>query len=234
MKKLKRRIVIDQYTTISSVWAVPDRFRPGHTDAVILAHGAGNDMTSPFLSFVHESLAAQGWLTIKFNFPYKEQGKAAPDAPATLERVFKAVLMVVQQSRLTPRHVFIGGKSMGGRIASHLAAQGEDVAGLVLLGYPLHPPSRPTQRRVAHLKEIACPILFISGTRDTFCQTTLLKQTLKRLGSLATLHLIEGADHSFIVPKQLGRTTKDVWCEITSVAATWLKQVVSERSATPS
>lgn len=225
VKRLRRRIVVDEHTTISSVWAVPAHFQPGLTDALILAHGAGNDMTNPFLSFVHESLAAEGWLTIKFNFPYKEQGKAAPDPPAKLERAFKAVLIIARQSRLKPRRVFIGGKSMGGRIASHLAAQGEDVAGLVLLGYPLHPPSRPTQLRSAHLKEIACPMLFISGTRDAFCQLTLLKQILQQLSTSATLHVVEGADHSFVVPKQLGRTTKDVWQEIVRVTATWLKQV---------
>jgi len=226
VKKLKRKIVIDEYTTVSSVWAVPDNFRPGKTDALILAHGAGNDMNHPFLSFVHEALAAEGWLTIKFNFPYKEQGKKPPDVAAKLERTFRAVSLDLRDDKaLRPRRLFIGGKSLGGRIASHLAAQGEEVAGLVFLGYPLHPPGQSNKLRVAHLRDISCPMLFISGSKDSFCQLKILKQTLKSLKKQTDLHIIEGGDHSFRVPKQTGRTEKEVWREIVSAISQWLKQI---------
>jgi hypothetical protein len=226
VKKLKRKIVVDEYTTVSSVWAVPEDFRAGQADALILAHGAGNDMNHPFLSFVHESLAAEGWLTIRFNFPYKEQGKKAPDVAAKLERTFRAVLLQARNDEaLKPRRLFIGGKSLGGRIASQLAAQGEDVAGLVFLGYPLHPPAQPAKLRVAQLKDISCPMLFISGSKDPFCQLNHLKQTLKSLKRRTNLYIIEEGDHSFQVPQHTGRTEKDVWREIVSVISRWLKQV---------
>lgn len=226
MKKLQRKIVVDEYTTISSVWAIPDNFRAGETDALILAHGAGNDMNHPFLSFVHQALAALGWLTIKFNFPFKEQGKKAPDVAAKLERSFRAVLLDVRNDDTwKPRRLFIGGKSLGGRIASQLAAQGEDVAGLVFLGYPLHPPNQTSKLRTAHLNQVACPMLFISGSRDAFCQLNILKQTLASLKRQTHLHVIEGGDHSFQVPKQTGQTDKDVWQEIVRVIAQWLKQI---------
>lgn len=226
MKQFQRKIVVDEYTTISSVWAIPDNFRVGETDALILAHGAGNDMNHPFLSFVHHALAALEWLTIKFNFPYKEQGKKAPDAAAKLERSFRAVLMTVRsEEQWKPRRLFIGGKSLGGRIASQLAAQGEEVAGLVFLGYPLHPPDQPNKLRADHLSRIACPMLFISGSRDAFCRLATLRQTLRPLKQKSYLHIIEGGDHSFRVPKQDGRTEEDVWQDIVRTLAQWLRQV---------
>lgn len=226
MKKQKRKIVVDEYTSISSVWLIPDDFRAGETDALILAHGAGNSMNHPFMNFVHESLARAGFLTIKFNFAYMEQGRKAPDVAAKLERTFLEVIMRVRSGdTLRPRRLFIGGKSMGGRIASNLAAQGEDVAGLVFLGYPLHPPNQPAKLRAAHLREISCPMLFISGTRDAFCDLKLLKHNLKPLKKRATLHVIEEGDHAFHVPKRTGRTDKDVCQDIVRVMAEWLRGI---------
>lgn len=226
MKELRRRIVVDEYTAISSVWAVPEDFRAGEMDAFVMAHGAGNDMNNPLLCFVHTGLASEGLLTIRFNFPYKEQGKKAPDVAAKLERSFRALLMHVHdEETLKPRRLFIGGKSMGGRIASHLAAQGEKVAGLIFLGYPLHPPSQPHKLRIAHLKEVSCPMLFISGSKDPFCQLNVLKQALKPLKVKTDLHIIEGGDHSFQVPQRAGRTEKEVWQEIVGVISQWIKQV---------
>lgn len=226
MRIENKKIVVDEYTTVSSVWAIPRGFRFRETDALILAHGAGTDMNDPMLSFVHESLARRGLFTVKFNFPYKEQGKKAPDIAAKLERAFRAVwLRVRDDERLQPRRLFIGGKSMGGRIASHLAAQGGEFAGLIFLGYPLHPPNQPKKLRSAHLGDISCPMLFISGSRDPFCQLSLLEQVLKPLKAPTSVCIIKGGNHSFRIPKQSGQPQESVWQEIVAVISQWVQRV---------
>jgi len=150
----------------SKVWAVPGNFDPGVGSALVLAHGAGAGMNHEFIRFFHEGLASNGVLSVKFNFPYMEAGRKAPDRSDKLEETFRKVLEVMTNDGLGADRIFIGGKSMGGRMASHLVARGTRVAGLVLLGYPLHPPGKPGQLRVAHFSEIRCPALFVQGTRD--------------------------------------------------------------------
>jgi hypothetical protein len=226
MKKYGRKITIDEHTLVSSVWAVPNGFRAGETDAFILGHGAGNDMTQPLLSFVHGKLAEAGFLTVKFNFPYTEQGRKAPDPVPKLERTFRQIIYSVRDAeKLKPRRLFIGGKSLGGRVASHLAAQGEPVAGIIFLGYPLHPPNQPDKLRTAHLADIKCPMLFISGSKDPFCQLGLLKKTLRTLKAPTELHIIEDGDHSFRVPKRSGHTDRDIWQEVINVILDWTGNV---------
>jgi hypothetical protein len=229
MKTQVRKIVVDEHTTVSSVWAAPEDFRAGEADALILGHGAGNDMTHPLLSYVHETLAEAGFLTVKFNFPYKEHGRKVPDPQAKLERTFRQLVYNVRDDKtLKPRRLFIGGRSLGGRIASHLAAQGELIAGLVFLGYPLHPPNQPEKLRTAHLAHISCPMLFITGSKDPFCQLALLKKTLRTLKAPTELHVIEEGDHSFRVPKRSGRTEQEIWQEIISVILAWTRKIKLE------
>jgi predicted alpha/beta-hydrolase family hydrolase len=223
MKSLARKIRVDTNIAVSSVWLVPDSGASRPSDAFILAHGAGNDMGNPFLSFVHRAIAEAGLLSVKFNFPYKERGGKAPDPAPRLEATFRAVLGRVREDpELAPRRVFLGGKSMGGRMASHLAAAGEDIAGLIFLGYPLHPPKRFDRMRAAHLADIRCPMLFVQGSRDPLCRLDLLQQTLDGLTAAVTLHVIEEGDHSFKVPKRAGRSEQDVWEEINGVVRRWL------------
>jgi predicted alpha/beta-hydrolase family hydrolase len=225
MQKHPVTIVVDARSTVSAVWAVPSSFHRAQTDALVLAHGAGNDMHHPFLSFVHETLATAGLLTVKFNFPYTEQGRKAPDKTAILEQTWRAVLHHVHHhDRWQPRRIFAGGKSMGGRMASHLAARGETMAGLVFLGYPLHPANRPAQLRSAHLGQITCPMLFLQGSRDALCRLDLLTQVLPALVAPTHLHVIDQGDHSFQVPKRSGRTTTEVWQEIVQAILRWLKK----------
>jgi predicted alpha/beta-hydrolase family hydrolase len=185
---------------------------------VILAHGAGSDMNNPFLCAVHEGLAERGYLSVKFNFPYTEGGRRAPDRAPVLEDCYRHVVAAMRSR--APGRIVIGGKSMGGRMASHLAAQGEEVSGLIFLGYPLHPPGKVEQLRVAHLPKIRVPMLFLAGTRDPLCRLDLLQQMLTHLH--ADLHVIDGGDHSFNVPKRMKRATRDVWDEIIRVSAEWL------------
>jgi uncharacterized protein len=213
---------------VSAVIAFPERPTPRAGTVVVLAHGAGVDMRSPFLSAVHEGLAARGFVTIKFNFPYKQRGGRTPDPAPVLESCFTRVLDAVRgDERIAARRIVIGGKSLGGRMASHLAAKGEAVDGVLLLGYPLHPAGKPTQLRVAHLDKIRVPMLFFAGTRDALCQLDLLRQTLSRLTAPTQLHVIDGGDHSFNVLKSMKRDVAAVWDEIIETSAQWLDRLAN-------
>ncbi len=208
---------------VSGVITLPEA---PHADAVVvLAHGAGNDMTNPLLVAVADALAQHGFPTVRFNFPYKERGGRAPDPPAVLEACYRAVLEQVRSDRaLDARRVVIGGKSMGGRMALHLAAAGEAVDGLLFLGYPLHPAGRPEQLRAAHLRRITAPMLFLAGTRDSLCRLDLLRGVLAGLPH-ATLHVVDDGDHSFAVRKRSGRDQAVVRDEIVQASVAWLRTV---------
>jgi hypothetical protein len=210
-------------STVSADLALPAGRSEARSPVVILAHGAGNDMTSPFLVAVQEGIAAHGWACVRFNFPYKERGAKAPDKAPVLEACYRAVVAAVRE-RLAPPRLVIGGKSLGGRMASHLAAAGENVDGLVFLGYPLHPPGRTDRLRDTHLPRIAAPMLFFAGTRDPLCDLELLKRTLRKLNAPAELHVVAEGDHSFKVPKRTGRTHDQVLAEIVEATAGWLAE----------
>src|SRR5438034_4864032 len=213
--------------TVSAAIAYPDGFTAGRVPGVILAHGAGNDRTNPLLVAVHEGLARQGYLSVTFNFPYTEQGRRAPDPAPVLEACYRSVMAAVRtDTALRPPHLVIGGKSLGGRIASQLAAQGDVIDGVLLLGSPLHPPGKPEKLRAEHLTRITVPLLFFVGTRDPLCTLELLRRTLKRLVVPVTVHVIAEGDHSFVVPKRTGRSQTDVYEEIITASSTWIRQTL--------
>jgi predicted alpha/beta-hydrolase family hydrolase len=219
----RRRIALPGGGAVSAVIALPAGVRrPGRTPVVVLAHGAGNDMTSPFMSAMHAGLAREGWVAVKFNFPYTEARRRAPDPRPVLERCYRAVVDAVARDRtLAPSWIAIGGKSLGGRIASYVAAAGAPVRGVFFLGYPLHPAGRPEELRADHLSAIPVPMLFVQGTRDALCDLARLRPVLARLPH-ASVHTIDGGDHSFRVPRRTGRPDDDVWAEVVSVVAAWL------------
>src|SRR5262245_17590247 len=219
----RRRIALPGGGAVSSVIALPAGFRSaGRTPAVVLGHGAGTDMRSPFMSALHAGLAREGFVAVKFNFPYTEARRRAPDPRPVLERCYRAVVDAVAADRtLAPPWIAIGGKSLGGRIASYVAAGGAPVRALVFLGYPLHPAGRPDALRADHLPRVPGPMLFVQGTRDALCDLDRLRPVLAGLPR-ARLHVIEGGDHSFRVPRRTGRADADVWQEIVRVTAAWL------------
>ena len=155
-------------------------------------------MQSPLLVGFTEGLAGAGIGSLRFNFPYKQQGRRAPDPPAVLRDALSAAFETAA-GRAAGAPVFAGGKSLGGRIASLLVADGLPAAGLVFVGYPLHPPGKPERIRDEHLDRITVPMLFLQGTRDPFATWDLLEGVVRRLGDRARLHPVEGADHSFRV-----------------------------------
>jgi uncharacterized protein len=176
---------------------------------LVLAHGAGSNQLHPFMVRVARGLAERGVETTTFNFAYTENKRRAPDPAPKLEACFRSVLVSVR-GRSGEERPFIGGKSMGGRMASHLAAEGEKTRGLVFLGYPLHPPGKPDQLRSRHLPLITAPMLFVQGTRDAFGTTEELAPILATLKARVEVFPIEQGDHSFKVPKRTGKTEEEI------------------------
>jgi uncharacterized protein len=164
--------------------------------AVILAHGAGQGMNSPFMSYFHSALAEHGFHSVKFNFEYMDAKRRVPDPQPKLQARYRSVIENVMKEH-RPKRLIIGGKSMGGRVASYIAADIPEVSGLIFLGYPLHPPGKPDRLRDQHLYGLHVPMLFISGTKDTFAEQALLERVVGKIGANATLEWIEGGDHSF-------------------------------------
>ena len=172
--------------------------------ALVLAHGAGAGQHSPFMTTWAQALSALGLDVVTFNFLYTEQQRRVPDRAPVLEACYRAVVAhVVAEVPSASDALFIGGKSMGGRMATHIAAADGNlpVHGLVLLGYPLHPPGKPEQRRDAHLPRVGRPMLFVQGSRDAFGTPAELAPILAQLSPPPTLHVVEGGDHSFKVPR---------------------------------
>jgi uncharacterized protein len=195
---------------------------------LLLAHGAGAGMQHPFLAAVAEELAALDVATLRYQFPYMEQGSRRPDPPALCHATVRAAVTSAQV--LAPDlALFAGGKSFGGRMTSQAqAAQAlPKVRGLAFLGFPLHPPKKPSDTRAEHLAKIEIPMHFLQGSRDEFAELALLEPVVARLGARATLTLIADADHSFHVPARSGRRDPQVRGEMLAALASWMRQVVS-------
>src|SRR5213596_899746 len=195
---------------------------PGARWLYVLAHGAGAGMRHPFLETIARALAERGVATLRYQFPYMERRASRPDPPAVAAAAVRAA--VAEAGRAAPGLPLVaGGKSFGGRMTS--AAQAEEplpgVRGLVFLGFPLHPPGRAGDQRAEHLAQVQVPMLFLQGTRDDFADLKLLRPLIERLDTRATLHLVEGGDHSFHVLKRSGRTDADVMGEIADAIAEW-------------
>jgi uncharacterized protein len=210
---------------ISIVYAIPDKLSDPPA-SVVIAHGAGGPMHSPFIRFFHTELAKQGFFAAKFNFPYMEARRKVPDRRDVLEASYKAVIDRVRRDSPTTNRMFIGGKSMGGRIASQVEANDTvGVNGLFFLGYPLHPPGKTEQLRDAHLYKIKKPMLFLSGTRDSFARKDLLEQVVMRIGPNAQLNWIENGDHSFRTSS--GTTESDGVRQALIILIGWLQNLLT-------
>jgi predicted alpha/beta-hydrolase family hydrolase len=188
----------------------------------VLAHGAGAGMRHRFMEAIAKALAERGIATLRYQFPYTEAGGRRPDPPGVLEATVRAA--VAKARELAPDlPLLAGGKSLGGRMTSTAVARRplEDLAGLVFLGFPLHPARQPAVTRAEHLDRVGAPMLFLQGTRDDLADLELITSVCRRLGSRATLHVVEGADHSFAVLKRSGRTDTEVMDELADVTAAW-------------
>ena len=192
----------------------------------VLAHGAGAGMAHPFMTAVANELAERGIATLRYQFPYMERGSRRPDAPK-LARVTVRAAVAAAADRVPELALFAGGKSYGGRMTSQAQAESPlpGVRGLAFLGFPLHPPRKPSSERSDHLNDVRIPMLFLQGTRDDLADLELLEPLVERLGEDATLRLFEDANHSFHVPARTGRKDADVRRELLDALAEWINRL---------
>jgi predicted alpha/beta-hydrolase family hydrolase len=212
----------DSVGDVSGVFLCPD-------DAwavYVLAHGAGAGMRHRFMEAVAGALAVRGLATLRYQFPYVEHGSRRPDPPGILEATVRAAVSKARE--LAPGLPLVaGGKSMGGRMTSNAMARRsiDGVRGLVFLGFPLHPPKQPATARAEHLAQVQAPMLFLQGTRDTLADLDLITGVCEGLGARATLHIVEGADHSFSVLKRSGRSDAQALDELADTITDWVRRV---------
>jgi uncharacterized protein len=199
------------------------------THAVLLAHGAGADMDAPVLVAVADALADAGVGSLRFNYPYRSAGRRAPDRPATLDAATRAATdELARRSGLPIERLVLGGRSMGGRMASNAVASEVDplpALGLMLLGYPLHPAGKPERRRDEHFPRIGCAALFVSGTRDALAPQAELVRATKKIGGPVQHRWLETADHGFRPLKSSGRTVEEVLREVAEVCVAWVNDL---------
>jgi predicted alpha/beta-hydrolase family hydrolase len=221
-------ISVDDTQRVSGLLLVPRE-----ADACyVLAHGAGAGMAHSFMAKVANGLGERRIATLRYQFPYMEQGSKRPNAPKLAQATVRAA--VVEAFRLLPGLALVaGGKSFGGRMTSQAQAETPlpGVRGLVFLGFPLHPPGQPSDERAQHLFEVKIPMLFLQGTRDALADIHLMRQLAERLGQRATLKLFADADHSFHVSARTGRKDTDMRSEMLDALAGWVETVVSPTPA---
>jgi uncharacterized protein len=242
------RIPVDDHTTVPGLLLHP----PGARAILVLGHGAGAGMRHRFMERVAIELAARDVASLRYQFPYMEAGRKRTDAPAVATATVRAAVAMARET--TPGLASLaGGKSFGGRMTSRAVADGlitydpadspavggirgdlghdapPAVRGLVFFGFPLHPAGRPGADRADHLRQVACPLLFLQGTRDALADLDLVRPVVANLGARATLHVVEGGDHSFGVLKRSGRSEEEVMAELGDVAAGWIAEQTSAR-----
>jgi uncharacterized protein len=213
------KINIANAASVSALLLRPDNARA----CFVFAHGAGAGMAHPFMETVAAGLCERGIATLRYQFPYMEKGSKRPDTPAVAHAAVRAA--VKEAARLSAGLPLIaGGKSFGGRMTSQAQAVAPlpGVRGLAFLGFPLHPPGKPSTTRAAHLSDIKVPMLFLQGTRDDFAEMPLLEPVVKGLGGLASLYAVKEGDHSFHVLARSGRNDREVMNEVLDALSAWI------------
>jgi predicted alpha/beta-hydrolase family hydrolase len=217
-------ITVENGIDVSGLLQAPPRARA----CFVLAHGAGAGMAHPFMAAVARELAQRGIASLRYQFPYMEQGGKRPDPPKRAHAAVRAA--VAEAARALPRlPLFAGGKSFGGRMTSQAqaAAPLPRVRGLAFLGFPLHPAGRPSRDRGEHLFDVAIPMLFLQGTRDALAELPQIEPLCRALGARADLRLFRDADHSFHVPARSGRTDSEVRGEMLDALAAWIDGLIA-------
>jgi predicted alpha/beta-hydrolase family hydrolase len=215
----KLEIEIENAAPVSALLTEPAQARA----CFVFAHGAGAGMTHPFMAMVASGLGERGVATLRYQFPYMEKGSRRPDSPAVAQAAVRAA--VAEAVRRCPGLGLIaGGKSFGGRMTSQAQATAPlaGVHGLAFFGFPLHPAGKPSRERAKHLADVDIPMLFLQGTRDALAELSLLEPVVQGLGSSASLHAVEGADHSFHVLARSGRKDDEVMDEILDTFVAWI------------
>jgi len=219
----KLHIRVDAAHSVSALLQAP----PKATACLVLAHGAGAGMAHPFMAAAADGLAARRIATLRYQFPYMEQGSKRPDRAPLAQGTVRAAVTEARK-RCPELPLIAGGKSFGGRMTSQAQAEAprEGVRGLVFFGFPLHAAGKPSDQRAAHLSQIDVPMLFLQGSRDQLAELSLLEPLVRKLGRKATLHVIPDADHSFHVPARSGRRDTDVMAELLDTVAAWTARLI--------
>ena len=204
---------------------------PGSLPPVLLAHGAGAGQDHPGVGGLRDRLADRGLRVLTFNYPYMEAGRRRPDHQGKLLDCHRAAVEWLENETGSDR-VVLAGRSMGGRMGTYVATERTDVAGVILFAYPLHPTGKPERLRIDHLPDIRVPMLFFSGTRDSMAREELIARHLRPLPG-ATIEMIEGADHSFRVPRRTGRTSDDVLDQVADRTVEWFEDSVRTSGLPP-
>ena len=229
MKTERRAIPIEDgpVDTVGALHQVPEDDRGG--SVILLAHGAGAPMDSAFMETVATGLADGGYPVLRFNYAYtermqREEKRRPPDRRPVLEKVHRAAAAALRE--LHPgRRLVLAGKSMGGRLSSLLAADGEPCDGLAFFGYPLHAPGRTESLRTSHFEDVRQPALFLQGSRDALCKLELLRPALEGFAGQATLEVVDDADHDFKVPKRTGLTREEVLAGLVETTLAWAASI---------
>ncbi len=211
-------IDVGAHGSVDAILLAPERPRLVY----VLAHGAGAGMKHPFMSGIARRLLDRNIATLRYQFPYMQAGRKRTDPPEIAEATVRAAIMQAR-TLLPDASIIAGGKSFGGRMTSQLLSRDHSlpVLGLVFLGFPLHQPGKPSRTRAEHLFDVPFPMLFLQGTRDTLANLDLIKEVMSELGEKATLHVVEGGDHSFAVLKRDGRNADEVMNELADTIAAW-------------
>lgn len=218
MKEL-RFLATPEKGEVSAILIKPE----GATHLLVLGHGAGADMRSKAMQSIADALAEQKIATFRYNFPFKENGRGGVDSPKVATATVRSA--VAEARRVEPKLTLLaGGHSFGGRMTTTAQSQEplDGVKGLILFSFPLHAPNRPDDKRAAHLAEIKIPMLFLSGTRDVLNDLELFRPVIQKLGSHATLHLLDTVDHSYKVLKKTRASDEDVFAEMARAAREWV------------
>jgi predicted alpha/beta-hydrolase family hydrolase len=213
------QIAVEKAGSVSALLMRPAQARA----CFVFAHGAGAGMTHPFMETVAQGLCERGVATLRYQFPYMEKGSKRPDSPAVAHAAVRAAVAEAGRCCAGLR-LIAGGKSFGGRMTSQAQAMSPlpGVDGLAFLGFPLHPAAKPSDDRARHLADIRVPMLFMQGTRDSLAELSLLEPVVKSFGPSASLHRVEGADHSFHVLARSGRNDREVMGEILDAFVGWI------------
>ena len=215
------------FDRVSAVLGVPRWWPTGSRVSVVIAHGAGRDLSDPLVEHLHRELTERRYLSLRFNFPFAEAKKRRPDPLQVLRRTFRAAVgALAQDPTAAPAHLFVGGKGLGGQIAADLAGSRVRVDGVFFLGFPLHPKRKPEEAQAEQLYRIIAPMLFVQGSRDAACDLDVLRQTLTRVGASTSLLVCQEADDHFKALKKSGRTAEEIHEEILAGVDGWIQKVL--------
>ena len=224
-KILAAQLAVTSKISVQSSIGIPEWWPSGHRAGVVLAHDTGTDMNHPFLLELQESLTEKGFLNIRFNFPFAEDGKKRPDPSAILERCYKtAIQALLRNPEEAPALLIFGGVGLGGRVASQVIASGTKADGLFCISYPLHPAGKPSQQKNEALFRIICPILFAQGSRDSHCRVDRLQLLQRRIGAPTQIVVIEDADHELNPVRRSQRTAEDLRGETRAAVEGFLRK----------